>query len=277
MKKIFVLGFMLLISLKADAALKVTPTVIELNANKARGNYITTSFDVRGGDNETIRFKVYPSYFEITEDGKMNELSASSSKNSLVSCARFIPNEFTLKNGTPQKVRVTITDLKNLPDGESRMVLFLEDVVAKEIFLPYGNSNVTTKLLVKTRVGVPIYVDKGKFIKQAEFNDLTINNNDNNLTFGINLTSKGNSKIRYNGKAQIIKNKELIEEFPINSNTIKDNGYIKVTQEIPIEKIKECGEYKLRAIITYENEKNSTKNLVKESAFSVTKISKSKI
>ena len=277
MKKIFILGFMLLFALKANAAIKVTPTVIELNVNKAKGNYITTSFDVRGGDNETIRFKVYPSYFEINEEGKMNELPRSNSKKSLVNSARFIPNEFTLKNGAPQKVRVTITDLKNLPDGESRMVLFLEDVVAKEVFLPYGNNNVTTKLLVKTRVGVPIYIDKGKFVKQGEFSNLTVNNKNNELNFCINLASKGNSKIRYRGKAQIVKNKELIDEFPINSNTIKDNGYIKVTQKIPTDKIKECGEYKLRTIITYENEKNSTKTLVKEVVFSVAKIPETKI
>lgn len=261
----------------AHAALKVSPTVIELEGNKARGNYITTSFNVQGGDKETVRFKVYPSYFEITEDGKMGEIKNTDQPNSLVNKARFIPNEFTLKNGVPQKVRLTIANLDKLPDGESRMVLFLEDVVAKEIILPYENKNVTTKLIVKTRVGIPIYVDKGRFIKCGHFDDLTVKKEKDDLVFNLKLSSSGNSKVRYKGKAQIIKDKKLISEFPVTSNTIKNAGNLYVTEKVPTQDIKEKGDYTLRVVLNYEDEKGRTKSMIKETVFSVENIQATQI
>ncbi|HIS36272.1 TPA: hypothetical protein IAC10_06535, partial [Candidatus Scatousia excrementigallinarum] len=77
----------------------------------------------------------------------------------------------------------------------------------------------------------------------------------------------GNSKVRYHGKAQIIKDKELIKEFSMNSNTIRANGIFKETGLIP-ENL-EAGNYVLKVILTYKNEKGENKNLIKEISFNV--------
>lgn len=277
MKKLIILGLLLCNFQSAYATLRVTPTIIELNANKTKRNYITASFNVRGADNETIRFKVYPSYFEITEDGKMNEISVSNSPNSLVKNVGIVPNEFTLMNGTPQKVRLTIANIDKLPDGENRMVLFLEDVKAKEVLLPNNNSDVVTKLIVKSRVGIPVYLDKGRFVKCANLEDLSIQKDKNDLNLKLHLISKGNSKVRYHGKAQIIQNKKLVKEFPISSHTIKNNGNLYVTEKIPVSDISENGEYKLRVIVTYEDERGNLKNITRETNFMVEKIEDTKM
>ena len=261
------LGFIPALLCPAYAAVKVTPTLIELNANKSSGNYLTTSFSVQADKNETIRYKLYPEYFTITDDGKMNAVPVSEKPDNLIPHARFVPNEFTLKNGNPQLVRVTFTDIKSLPDGESRMVMFLEDVAAKEIILPAKNKNVNTKLIVKTRLGIPIYVDKGRFVKAGSFNDLKVEQNNKNLVYHMKLSAGGNSKVRYHGKAQIIKNKELIKEFSMNSNTIRANGIFEETGLIP-ENL-EAGNYILKVILTYKNEKGENKNLIKEISFNV--------
>ena len=74
MKKALIYSTILIITAlfsQAHAALKVTPTMLELNANETRGNYLTASFDVQGDKNETIRFKIYPSYFKITHKNKV--------------------------------------------------------------------------------------------------------------------------------------------------------------------------------------------------------------
>lgn len=270
--KIFVktaifLGFIPALLCPAFAAVKVAPTLIELNANKGAGNYLTTSFSVQADKNETIRYKLYPEYFTITDNGKMNAAPFSEKPDNLIPHARFVPNEFTLKNGNPQLVRVTFTDIKSLPDGESRMVMFLEDVAAKEIILPAKNKNVNTKLIVKTRLGIPIYVDKGRFVKAGSFNDLKVEQNNKNLVYHMKLSAGGNSKVRYHGKAQIIKNKELIKEFNMNSNTIRANGIFEETGLIP-ENL-EAGNYILKVILTYKNEKGENKNLIKEISFNV--------
>lgn len=268
LKKLVILLIFLSQFTPAFATVKVMPTLIELNANKSRGNYLTTSFSVQADKNETVRFKLYPEYFTITDEGKMDAKPASANSDNLISHARFVPNEFTLKNGVPQIVRVTFTDLKSLPEGESRMVMFIEDVAAKEILLPNASKNLNTRLIVKTRLGIPIYVDKGRFIKVGNFDDLTVEKNNKNLVYKMNLSASGNSKVRYHGKAQIIKDNQLIKEFPVSSNTIRANGIFKETGSLP-DNLDE-GDYIFKVILTYKNEKGENKNLIKETQFHVT-------
>lgn len=262
--------FLLIFGANAShAAVSICPTLIELNANKTKSDYLTTSFVVKADKNQTIRYKVYPEFFTINDDGTMNLVeNAETEKNNLVSHARFVPNEFTLKNGEPQVIRVTFTKLKNLPEGESRMVLFIEDVAAKEIELPNKLKNVSTRLIVKTRIGLPIYVDKGRFIKNGNFNNLEVFENEaKNLAYKLDLSSTGNSKVRYFGKGQIIKGKELIKEFNVNSHTIRANGILSETAILPKDLNK--GDYTLRVILNYKNEKGENKTLIKETSFSV--------
>lgn len=276
MKKILVLLLLtfMMLGQKANAALKVTPTLLELNANETRGNYLTASFDVQGDANETIRFKIYPSYFKISPQGTMDIIEEKTLEaDNLIKNVRFVPNEFTLQNGNKQKVRLTITDLKNLPDGESRMVLFLEDVAAKELMLPSGMKDVTTKLIVKTRVGIPIYLDKGKFVKCAQIENIDLKKQDKELQLALKLSSSGNSKVRYTGKVQIIKDKELIGEYKIKNHVIGSNNTLSTLEGIPLKDIKENGNYTLRLIIQYSDEKGRLKSLIKENQFTIDNLS----
>lgn len=276
---IFLAIFMMLGNTQiAQAALKVTPTLLELNANNTKGNYLTASFDVQGDANETIRFKIYPSYFKISPQGTMDIIEGNSPEaDNLIKNVRFVPNEFTLQNGNKQKVRLTITNLKNIPDGESRMVLFLEDVAAKEVLLSSGMKDVTTKLIVKTRVGIPIYLDKGKFVKCAQIQNLDLRKQDKELQLALKILSSGNSKVRYTGKAQIIKDKKLIGEYKIKNHVIGSNNSISTIDEIPLKDIKELGNYTLRLVIQYTDEKGRLKSLIKESQFIIDNLPKTNI
>ena len=97
--KLFVLILTIIVNTNYGfAAVKVMPTLIELNANKSKGNYLTTSFFVQADKNETIRFKLYPEYFTITDEGKMSAVPVCANNDNLIPHARFVPNEFTLKN-----------------------------------------------------------------------------------------------------------------------------------------------------------------------------------
>ncbi len=276
MKKVTrLLGILLLlfqIMLTANATMRVSPTLIEINANKTRNNFVTASFDVQSGDKETIRFKVYPEYFEITDKGRMDMLGQKESPYSLVKNVRVVPNEFTLTNGRPQKVRLTIANVRQLPDGESRVVLFMEDIKTREMSLPYSNKNVNAQVTVKTRIGIPIYVDKGNFVKTGNLNELKVESANKDLVYKIRVDSQGNSKIRYFGKAQIIKDKKLISEFPVNSHAVQAKKYVFDEGKIPLDKITENGTYTLRMILNYENEKGRSQNLIKDTTFTVDSI-----
>lgn len=255
--------------LSANSAIKVTPTILELNANDAKGDYLTASIDVQGGSDEIIRFKIYPEYFKISQQGTMEIIENSTEADYLIKNVRFVPNEFTLQNGKSQKVRLTVSNLKSMPDGESRMVLFLEDVDAKEVFLPSGQKDVTTKLLVKTRVGIPVYVDKGRFIKSAHIENFDVVKQKDELQTALKLVSTGNSKVRYSGKAQIIKDKKLIGEYPVKNSVISANNALFAQNTIPLRELKENGVYTVRMILQYTDEKGRLKNLVKENKFTI--------
>lgn len=260
---------LLMTILNANAALKVTPTILELNANEARGDYLTASIDIQGGSNELIRFKIYPEYFEISEQGTMNIIENSQDEYYLLKNVRFVPNEFSLQNGKTQKVRLTIANLKSMPDGESRMVLFLEDVEAKEVYLPSGKKEVSTKLLVKTRVGIPVYVDKGRFVKCAQIENFDIEKKNNEIKTALKLISTGNSKVRYTGKTQIIKDKKLIGEYPVKSNVVSANNVLFTNDTIPLKDIQENGNYTVRIILQYKNETGKLKTIIKDNQFTI--------
>lgn len=258
-------------SLQAKSAIKVTPTVIEMDTKGARSNYITSSFSVQGAEDEIIRFKIYPEYFKITSQGTMDMLEKTQAEDSLINNIKFVPSEFTLQNGRTQKVRITVTDFDKLPDGESRLVLFLEDVAAKEVILPSGNKDVTTKLLVKTRVGIPVYLDKGHVTKRGEIELFKTEQQGEKLVCNMKILSQGNSKIRYSGKAQIIKGRTLIEEKTISNNVVGAKNFLLTNEILPTDKITQDGEYKVRLIINYKDENGKVKNIIKESTVNVTK------
>ena len=168
------LGFLIAIglSIPAYASITVSPTKLEINANKIRNNYATTSIEVKGDATKPMRYKAYSGYFVITEDATMN-MNPASDMYDASSKIRFVPSEFTIPPGKTQKVRVNIANIKSLPDGESRAVLYVEDVNAKEIEIP-NNMGIGAQLILKTRVAVPIYIDKGKFFKKADIESLEL-------------------------------------------------------------------------------------------------------
>ena len=263
MKKLLGLLTALMITAQAYASIAVSPTRIEINANKLKANYITTAVEVRGDSRQPMRFRVYPGYFKITSNGEMN-MEVPSDQFDISKKVKFVPSEFNVMPGKTQKVRINIANLNSLSDGESRAVLFLEDVNAKEFSLDTGIQGIGAQLIVKTRVGVPIYVDKGKVTKVGEIEDLKIVNGKNGKYTEMKIVSKGNSKIRYTGKVQIINGKKLIHEYRIMDGVVGDNNFYIARDKIPTEKINEKGEYTLRAVITYADENDKKKNVTKE-------------
>ncbi len=147
----------------------------------------------------------------------------------------------------------------------------MEDVAAREIVLPSGNRNVTTKLLVKTRVGIPVYLDKGNVTKKGEIDLFKAEQQGEKLVCNMKIISDGNSKIRYSGKAQIIKGRTLIDEKPINNNVVGAKNFLLTNEILPTDKITQDGEYKIRLILNYKDENGKIKNLIKESTVNVIK------
>ena len=75
--------------------------------------------------------------------------------------------------------------------------------------------------------------------------------------------------MRYTGKAQIIKDKKLIGEYPVKSSVISANNVLFTNDTIPLNDIQENGNYTLRLILQYTDEKGKLKNIIKENQFTI--------
>lgn len=263
-------GLAMLIAMPAFASVGVAPTRIEINANKVKNNYVTTAIEVKGDSTQPMRFKVYPEFFTINEKGEVVMVEKSNDPHDLSKKIRFVPSEFTVAQGKNQKVRINIAGLNQLPDGENRTMLYIEDVNPKEMSVPTGRAGIGAQLIIKTRVGVPVYVDKGKVTKEADIEYFNIVKGKDGLYTDMKIVSKGNSKVRYTGSVQIIQGKKLVDEYTISGKTVGENNFYIDKQKIKTDKIKESGEYTLRMVVSYFDENGKRKNIKKEANLNIT-------
>ena len=267
-----ILGLLIafILSVPTYASITVSPTRLEINANKIRNNYVTTAIEVKGDAQKAMRYKAYTGYFKISDKSEM--IFADEEKNNpynISSKVRFVPSEFSIPPGKSQKVRVNIANINSLPEGESRAIIYLEDVNPKEMNVP-NDYGIGAQLILKTRVAVPVYVDKGKFVKKANVENFEIIRQKNGLFAQAKILSTGNSRVRYSGHIQISKGKKLITEIPLVSTVVgSENSYI-LKQKIDTKEIKEAGDYTVRLIITYLDENNNRKNIKKDAILKVT-------
>ena len=268
-KKALGLLIAIMMAIPAYASITVSPTRIELNANKVRSNYATTAIEVQGSSEKAIRYKAYTDYFEIDENAKMKNPDGKNNPHNIAQKIRFVPSEFTIPAGKSQKVRVNVANIKALPDGESRAVIYLEDVEPKEYNVP-NDMGIGAKLVVKTRVAVPVYVDKGNFVKKADIESLEIVKQKDGLYTKQKVVSTGNSRIRYEGKIQIIQGKKLIDEYYIPSSVVGDNNYLITSHKIKTDKVTKAGEYTLRLVLSYFDEKDNKKIIKKDTILKIT-------
>ena len=253
----------------AYASITVTPTKIELNANKIKNNYATTAIEIQGSPEKAIRYRAYTDYFEIDENAKIKLSDGKNNPHNISSKIRFVPSEFTVPPGKSQKVRVNVANIKSLPDGESRAIIYLEDVQPKEINIP-NDAGIGAQLVVKTRVAVPIYVDKGNFVKKAEIEFFDIVKQKDGLYTKLKVLSTGNSKIRYTGRIQIIEGKKLLDEYPIDGSAVGNNNSLTKLDKIKTNKITKSGEYTLRLLFSYIDEKDNKKIIKKDAVLKIT-------
>ena len=268
-KKILGIITALTIMTQAQASIGLSPTKIEINANKLKTNYVTTAVEVKGDVHKPMRFRVYPGFFTINERGEMVLMDVSDDPHNIAKKIRYVPSEFNVMPGKTQKLRVNIANINTLPEGENRCVLYIEDVNPKEQMIDTGRPGIGAQLIVKTRIGVPIYVDKGKFTKEGEIESLKIIKDKGGLYTEMKVLSKGNSKIRCNGKVQIYEDKKLLHEYGLSEKVVGENNYLITKDKIDTGDIKEKGTYTLRAILMYTDEKGKKQNITKEAQIEI--------
>ena len=265
MKKLLGILLSLMIGSQAFASIAVSPTRLELNANKVKSNYATTAITIQGDPAKPMRFKAYTDYFYVREDGEfMDGVNQKGVPEDISKKIRFVPSEFIIPPGKTQKLRVNIANINTLPEGESRAVIYIEDVNQKEYNIDTGIHGIGAQLIVKTRVGVPVYVDKGNFTKKGEIENFKIVKEKGNTYADFQIKSTGNTKIRYEAKVQFIQGKKLLSEYYLEGNVVPAGKTQKIKEIIPAEKLKFAGETTARVTITYDDEKGRKQHVKQE-------------
>lgn len=267
-KKLLGLLILMGLSIPAYASIAVSPTKIELDANKMRTNYATCAVEVKGSASAPVRYRVYTNYFTISDNATMEVKPSTGDPHDISQKLRFVPSEFTVPPGKSQKLRINIANIKNLPDGESRAVIFVEDVNTKEVNFDVA-SGIGAQLVLKTRVGIPVYVDKGKFVKKADIESYEVAKVNNDYCIKMKIVSLGNSKIRYGGRVQIIKDRKLIAEMPLNGGVVAHDGSYQLVQKIKSENFKEAGDYTIRTVMSYGDENGNKKSIKKDAILQI--------
>ena len=268
MKKLLSLLIGIMICAPAMASIGVSPTKLEIDANKIKTNYATTAIEIKGDAQNPMRFKAYTGYFKINEKAEVILIEKSDEPQNIAKKVRFVPSEFTVAPGKSQKLRVNIANINTLPDGESRAMLYIEDVNPQEYAMPLTDG-IGAQLLVKTRVGVPIYVDKGKVNKVGEIETFEVIKQKDGYYTKMKILSKGNAKIRCNTRVQVIKGKKLVCEYGLDEKVVGENNYHVDIQKMNLKNVMEPGEYTVRAVMTYTDGNGNRKNVKKETVFNI--------
>jgi len=268
-KHLFMLVLMIFITLPAHAMLRISPERFEFKVDSSKNKFLNDSITIQVDGIEPVRLKAYAEYFELSDTGSLITGIKNSANNQLEENIRFNPTEFIIQPGESQKIRFTIMNLQKLNNGESRVAIFLEDVKSKTQLLQNLNNGTQAKINVKTRIAIPIYVDNGLILKSGEISKLCIQNSDNKLQYELNVKSTGNSKIRIAGVGQIINNKNLAADFPIESRPVQAGTISKFKGDLPVEKLDPNLEYTLKINLFYKDQNNKNHNLVKEINFNL--------
>jgi hypothetical protein len=92
-KKILGLLIATMIAIPAYANITVSPTKLEINANKIKSNYATMAVDVRGSNQKAVRYRAYTEYFEIDENAQMKKPDGKNNPHNILTKCSFQPKD----------------------------------------------------------------------------------------------------------------------------------------------------------------------------------------
>ncbi|MBE9124622.1 P pilus assembly protein, chaperone PapD [Coleofasciculus sp. LEGE 07092] len=132
----------------AQAQMRISPLVIEAQANRGQAQGI---INVTNNSNEPFRGRVYAEPFTYGDNGFQ---SLTSSPSDLTPYLQFSPRELTVPPGVTRRIRLITRFPPSLPEGEYRAVVFTETL--QETTDSSGNSVALT-----ARIGTTVYVRQG--------------------------------------------------------------------------------------------------------------------
>lgn len=225
----------------AKADLKISPITIEteINRGQAQGTITATN-----GDAKDFRARVYtqPFTYDVEEGIKFLD----SSPQDLAPYLQFSPRELEVPGNDERRIRFLVRVPPSLPDGEYRTMLFTENLEATI----QEENNPTTGVIFKTsivpRIGVAVYVRKGKISHNLTVVKARFNTQNKKLQLLAKNTGKASVIVQGNW---VIKqgNKEIYKGLGMDTTVIAENErYINVDYSTSANPLQlKSGEYEL--------------------------------
>lgn len=188
-KNIYLVGklffFLLLFNLvlfpsAGKAQMKVSPTIIDAKAQRGQAQSVISITNVT---DKPSRVRLYAEPFTYDRDKGFKTLPANS-PNNLTPFLQFSPRELVIQPGQTRRVRITTLLAPNLPEGEYRAVVFNETLTESK-----DAKGKSVNLI--TRVGVPVYIAKGKVTSNLAVDSASFDSKKNQIQL----------LVRNNGKA----------------------------------------------------------------------------
>jgi hypothetical protein len=123
--------------------------ILDLRNGQAKG-----VIDVTNQGQSPLRLRIYAENF--TYERSQGYVAMDNHAQSAVSYLQFAPRELVVPPGVSRNIRVATTLPGNLPDGEYRAAIFVEDLKEQDISSGSGQ-----QVALKTRVASVFYFNKG--------------------------------------------------------------------------------------------------------------------
>lgn len=237
-----ILSSLMLFAGIAQAQLKVSPLVIEAQADKGKSRGVV---ELTNNGNEVFRARVYAQPFTYSRDGFK---SVESSPNDLTPYMIFSPRELVIQPGQTRQIRMNTRLLPSMKGKEYRAVIFAESLVEMK-------KREDDAISIKPRFGIPVYVRHGEIssnltVKSASFNP-------QQKAIQLLVSNDGKASLRAQAEWTLKQNQTKVAAGEVSQTTVIAEGERYIWIKLPnSDKQVSAGNYQLSGDLIWGDKKN---------------------
>ena len=220
-------------------SLRVSPLVIQTQSEREQARGL---IEVTNTGKIPLRARVYAVPFTYNRQG-LETLSSSS--HDLRPYLSFSPKELILEPNQTRTIRFNARFPQDVTDGEYRALLYLDQLVERE------PNNTKPTVVIKTRLGITVYVNKGKNLPALSLLKATYEPQQRQIVLLVN--NSGKVTVRPRTTWQISQATTSVAEGTNDETTVIANGdrYLTIPYP-PAGQILKAGTYNIKGELNWQ-------------------------
>jgi hypothetical protein len=212
-----VLSSFLVLENSAQADVAVSPMIVQTTAKRGQARGLVTIYNL---EQTPFRARVYTSPF--TYDKERGFQALPSSPNDLAPYLQLSPKELNVNAANRRNIRFIVRFPPSLPDGEYRTMIFTENLQATNVTETDKKSGVVLQTAIVPRIGVAVYVHKGKLSPNLSANSATFDPKSQNIR--LLVTNKGKASAVIAGEWKLTQGNQVIQSGLVGDTTVIAEG-----------------------------------------------------